>query len=256
MLSKKSRLLLLAFISLTSCQSLRFDTHNYDLIPKSMPAQEQIICLHGFLGSKVQMLPIAKQLRHQGHIVRIWGYMSRQKDIEDHTRDLVDYLNQLSTNNPKTVISFVTHSFGAVVLKSALNHPDCPEIAKQGRAVLVAPPNRGCHLARKYKKWPAMKVTLGSHSGKQIAKSGYDNFESLGQFPTNMDVLIIAGRIKLNPMLNKANDGLIEVEETRLPTEHKLVVVNADHLSILVDHDTYDASIQFFSHSLDFPIHP
>ncbi|MDN3505185.1 MAG: alpha/beta hydrolase [Rhabdochlamydiaceae bacterium] len=251
MLSKKSKVLLLACTFFTSCQNLRFDTQNYDLIPQSIPVKEQIVCLHGFLGSKIQMLPISKHLRQHGHYARVWGYKSRKKEIEDHARDLVEYLNQLAKYNPKTVISFVTHSFGAVVLKSALNHPDCPEVAKQGRAVLIAPPNRGCYIAHKYRNWPAMKVGLGSHSGREIAESNYGDFESLGQFPSAMDILVIAGKSKLNPIIHDDNDGLIKVEETTLSTEHKLVVVNSDHLSILIERDTYDASVQFFSHSLN-----
>jgi alpha-beta hydrolase superfamily lysophospholipase len=53
----------------------------------------------------------------------------------------------LEMHKPHSV-GYFTHSMGGVVLRNALSHPEFPESAKSGRAVLLGPPMRGSSFAR------------------------------------------------------------------------------------------------------------
>ncbi|MCF7852891.1 MAG: hypothetical protein K9M07_06595 [Simkaniaceae bacterium] len=207
---------------------------------------EQVICLHGFLGWRSKMLPIAKGLEKKGHWVRIWGYSSREKNIQEHSEDLLAYLHQIASQNPGKSISFVTHSMGALVIRAALNHPMCPKEAKKGRALLIAPPNRGCDFASFARKTPLMPLSLGRASGRELLNSDRHQFNDLGEFPSSMKILVIAGQSRINPLIKKPNDGLIKVEETYLSTSHDHIVIEANHDAVLSRKEVVNLATQFF----------
>ena len=54
-------------------------------------------------------------------------------------------------------------------------------------------------------------------------------FEHLGQFPSSMEVLVIAGTCGFNPTIDGKNDGKVGVEETVFLTPHEFKTVFAGH---------------------------
>ena len=56
-----------------------------------------------------------------------------------------------------------------------------------------------------------------------------NNFDYLGNFPSNIPVLIIAGDFGYNPILTGKNDGKVAVDETFLSTPHEHETVHAGH---------------------------
>lgn len=217
----------------------------------SLSSLEQVVCIHGFLGWKAKMLPIAKALDSKGYKVRIWGYSSRSKRISEHAEDLVDYLIVLAEENPEVAISFVAHSLGALIIRSALNHPRCPSQAKWGRAVLFAPPNYGCEFGRWCKKWSMVRQGLGKFSGRELLEMEEKDFHQLGDFPSQMELLVIAGISKINPLLKIPNDGLLGVDETRLKTPHNHVVIEGDHNALLSARNAVQVTVDFFRKESD-----
>ena len=149
-----------------------------------------------------------------------WNYDSKDKFIEEHGEDLARRLSYIAKTFPNESISFVTHSMGGLVTRAALNHELCPEQAKIGRAVLIAPPNGGTTYGRKLKKFRKLRTILGDKSGKQLMTTPAGGFDKLGHFPDQLDVLIIAGTASYNPFISGSNDGKVSVKETCLPTPH------------------------------------
>ena len=184
------------------------------------PKSGIVIFVHGFMRTSKNMSALAFSFKKDGWRVENWSYPSRQKYIEEHAKDLVTRLNQISKQKPGKPISFVTHSMGGLVVRCALNHMDCPNEAKMGRAVLIAPPNRGSEFARKLYNFKLSRNVLGDKSGNQLMKTPLDGFDKLGNFPDLMPVLIFSGTAGFNPMISDVNDGKVGLNETCLSTAH------------------------------------
>lgn len=161
-----------------------------------------------------------RSFKKEGWPVLNWSYPSRKKYIEEHAQDLVDELKAISLQHPARPISFVTHSLGALVVRSALNHPECPYEAKIGCAVLIAPPNRGACFARHLYRYKLVRKILGERAGQQLMTTPFDGFDKLGDFPDQMPVLIISGIAGANPVIPDLNDGKVGLKETCLTTSH------------------------------------
>lgn len=201
------------------------------LLGKSLFANEQnvtqihpksgtVVFVHGFMRTSKNMSALAFSFKRDGWRVENWSYPSRKKYIEEHAKDLVNRLNQISRQEPGKPISFVTHSMGGLIVRCVLNHTDCPNEAKIGRAVLIAPPNKGSIFARKLHKFKPMRRVLGEKAGKELMTGHPKNFDRYGKFPEDMPVLVISGTAGINPMISGINDGKVSVTETRLQTDH------------------------------------
>ncbi|NGX55305.1 MAG: hypothetical protein KR126chlam2_00938 [Chlamydiae bacterium] len=186
----------------------------------SLQATESVVFVHGFMRSSRSMALLAKSFKKEGWHTLNWSYPSRKKRIEAHAEDLVQKLIQLADEKPDTPISFVTHSMGGLITRAALNHPDCPEVAKHGRAVLLAPPNRGAIFGRRLHRYSLVRKLLGNHSGEELLTTPMDGFDRLGNFPEGLDVLIISGTSGANPLIPESNDWVVEYRESCLPTSH------------------------------------
>ncbi|MDN3504725.1 MAG: hypothetical protein P0S95_04025 [Rhabdochlamydiaceae bacterium] len=210
-------------------------------------AKKHIFCIHGFMRGKGCMKAIEMSLRYDRHDVINWDYQSKQKTIEEHANDLVldliDYANQY----PRDEIDFVTHSLGAIIVRSAINHPDCPDLAKRGRAVLIAPPNQGSILARKLGKISIVRRWFGDHAGRELIETEEGGFDRYGPFPMSMDLVIIAGTLGYNPMLKGPNDGKVLTKETRLNRPHEYMEVKGDH-SWIAYHPSVVKKVREFYH--------
>ena len=142
-----------------------------------------VILVHGFLSSKHNMKRIEKACKKQGFSPINNSYKSRDKSIEDHAKDLLNTIEKAIQNYPDSPVHFITHSMGGLVLKAALNSPNCPIQAKIGKAVLIAPPNNGSYFAKKLNKFKPIKKILGKKSGRELALSSENRFSYLGTFP-------------------------------------------------------------------------
>ncbi len=188
-----------------------------------------VVCVHGFMRTRANTWAAAVALRGDGWRVVNWGYASRTKMIEAHARDLATELRRIATGHPGEPISFVTHSLGGLVVRAALNRPDCPEEARRGRVVLLAPPNRGSALARRLSGFAPARWVFGKHAGRELMETPEDGFDALGDFPPSCGVLVLAGDAGLNPWIPGPDDGKVGVDETRLSTPHRLRRVRAGH---------------------------
>jgi triacylglycerol esterase/lipase EstA (alpha/beta hydrolase family) len=189
------------------------------LLPLSLVSQESVYCIHGFMRKPSSMQKMAKVFENEGYAVHNWGYPSREKTIEEHAEDLVIDLKATACRLPEEPIHFVTHSMGGIIVRAALNHPECPMEAKRGRAVLLAPPNQGSQFGRSLGKVPLFHKWMGNKAGKQLLTS--KDFNYLGPFPETVKVLVISGTFGWNPLASEKNDGKVGFKEACLSTPHR-----------------------------------
>ncbi len=188
---------------------------------------ESVYCIHGFMRSPSSMASIGKALKKEGFNVHLFGYPSRDLTIREHSLLLLEELKKEAMAHPGEKIHFATHSLGGIILRAAINHSECPEEAKIGRAVLLSPPNRGSSFGRSLYHVPLMETYLGSKAGHELLTA--ENFDHFGSFPSSMKILVISGTCGWNPMIEGKSDGKVGVKEGCLHTLH-------DHITLFVGH--------------------
>ncbi|HSX03538.1 MAG TPA: alpha/beta hydrolase [Rhabdochlamydiaceae bacterium] len=196
--------------------------------------EDSVICIHGLFAGPWTMQYIAKHFEKDGYQVKNWGYPSLDRKIEEHAENLVRELKKIALEKPGRPMQFIAHSLGCLVLRSAVNHPECPGEAKMGKVVLLAPPNQGSSWARLLEQSTIVKKVLKEEAGKQVLTE--NDFKHLGEFPPSLQVLVIAGNWGINPFIQGENDGTIAVNETYLDTPHDHIVISTGHKTILMSH--------------------
>lgn len=215
--SPRNHLIQFALIFLLLGQGLfAHDQRNAQIDPKS----GTVVCVHGFMSSPKRLRGLVSSFKKDGWQTENWSYPSKQKNIEEHAQDLVLRLNQIAIQRPDQPINFVAHSMGGLIVRCALNHLECPQEAKMGRAVLIGPPNKGSIYARELYKCRPLRKVLGEKSGTQLMRTPFNGFDKLGDFPDQMHILIISGTAGINPMIRGINDGKVGLQETCLKTPH------------------------------------
>lgn len=180
-----------------------------------------VVCIHGFMTTFRSMKPIENSLKCIGFRIWNWDYPSERRTIEQHACALVEYLEQIACSYPGEPIYFVTHSTGALILRAALNIPNCPQEARIGRAALLAPPNQGSRLAYRFRNFEPIQYVMGAKSGWQLMHyDAEDIARCFGSFPPTMQVLVIAGTKGIKIFFCEENDGFIAVDETFLDTPY------------------------------------
>ena len=201
-----------------------------------------LVCIHGFMRTHRNMARFEKAFLKEGWVVFNYDYPSRSKKIQQVGRDLACALKDLSDNHPEKEIHFITHSLGGLVLRSAMQEKEFPRVAKQGKAVLIAPPNQGSCFARAL-KFTIISPILGKGAGYELMNER--DFSHLGDFPKSVSVLVIAGTFGCNPCIWEKNDGKVGVSETRLSTDHQHVKVRTSHSVICLNKKVLKISKNF-----------
>ena len=106
-----------------------------------------VVLIHGlFLGSFI-LNRVARRFHAGNWDIVKYDYPTMRKKIRAHGADLAELLDSpLFDDIPR--IDFVTHSMGGLLLRSAVDLLTDARRKQLGRAVMIAPPNRGSDVAR------------------------------------------------------------------------------------------------------------
>lgn len=191
---------------------------------------------------------MGNSIRQEGLRTYLWEYPGRKKSIEQHGACLVEVLNAIARDFPGEPIHFVSHSLGGLIVRAAVSHPECPAEAKMGRAVLLAPPNKGAVLARTFKGCPVIRGIFGKRAGNQLMTYQEAEMNRIGTFPEEMEVMVVAGS-KESPLfkhlVKEPNDGKVTIEETKLPTPHTHHTLPVSHSWIMTSRQSIALTKQF-----------
>ena len=196
-----------------------------ETMAEMVDSAETVILIHGLWMRGMVMLPHQRWLRGEGFVAHRFSYPSWRDGLADN----VNLLSRCVRQTPADVIHLVAHSLGGlVVLKMLSQDPD----ARIGRVVLMGTPYAGCHCGFKLAAYPVFEALVG--------RSFEDWFRlPRPDLPPAMQIGIIAGTRRISfgrmiPGLARPNDGLIAVDETRLPTAADSIELNVSHSGMLV----------------------
>lgn len=126
---------------------------------------ELVVLTHGIFATKWVLVPLARRLRKAGFETRLRGYPTLRGSIQEKGDQFAEYLATLAEANAGKTIHVVAHSMGSILTRCALQ-AGLPQSV--GRVVMIGPPNRGSHVARRltpYYGWLA--PTLAELSDEQ-----------------------------------------------------------------------------------------
>lgn len=200
----------------------------------TLQGKDQVVLIHGFMRSPWSMYFLSKWLKRAGYEVHNWGYPSRSQCIETHGANLARFLQQIDQNEP---LYFVTHSMGALVLQAALHHPLTPLSAKEGKAILLAPPHQGSSFARRVEKFSIVRYAAGQKSGHELLSLHPGEWEQKFPLPEEFTVLVLSG----------IKDQKVQISEGCLYSPHLHDVIGGGHTFIMNRKEVKRAISYFFN---------
>lgn len=200
-----------------------------------------VIMIHGLGRSRKSFAKLAGALQNEGYATLSISYASTRGDPIEHAVRLNHLLSNLQGI---ATVSFVSHSYGGLVLRQTLAvNCDWRSRIDVHRAVLLAPPSKGSAIADALKDIPAYGLVLGK-GGQAVTAQ-----EAVMVPPPNVQFGIIAGGRKdghgFNPLLKGDDDGVVTVEETKLEGAADFLVVDALHTFIMDNPASIAAIIHF-----------
>ena len=210
------------------------------------------LLLHGLGRTHHAMKPMGAALTQAGLGPAIrFAYASSRRAIGDHARALRALIESLP---PATQLSFVGHSLGNIVVRAMLRQlqldGDPHRILPRCRSmVMLGPPNQGSSLAR-LAAGTGVYGWITGVAGLELGPRWHELRQQLAT-PT-FPFAILAGdrsdkRLR-NPLINRASDEVVTVEETRLPGSESLITLPVGHTWLMSHRQAIEATVDFLGH--------
>ena len=230
--------------------------HSFERIQKRNPAAVRnghvVMLVHGLGRSAGTFALLEDSLRREGYETANVNYPSTRLGIAAHADNLEHIIQSLEG---VTMLSFVTHSLGALVVRDLLaREREWRNSIAIHRLVMIAPPNKGSQIADRLKALPAYRWLTGE-CGQGLTTA------AAAKLPVpSVDFGIIAGgrgnTNGFNPLLPGDNDGLVTVAETALDGARDFLLVRTTH-GLVDDHpQTIDATLSFLRDGCFIPKDP
>lgn len=193
-------------------------------------ATHKVYVIHGYGGFGLQMEKIHTAIIKAGYESENYTYPSFTKDIDSVALALFEKIKSEKIDT----VSFVTHSMGALVVRSLYKHLNsASKFPFIYRLVMLAPPNKGTPVADFYSTFGFIK-SLG---GPNIQNLTTDPETGAGRLPIpTCEVGLILGiagnKTGFNPFLKGDNDGYVLPERAKLGIEKDIAYIRADHSAL------------------------
>jgi pimeloyl-ACP methyl ester carboxylesterase len=203
-------------------------------------ARDTVLLVHGLWLHGVSMRLIQRRLERHGYRVRSYSYPTLRLDLEQNAERLRHFCETL----PPGRIHFVGHSMGGLVsLKTAQLVPaEC-----RGRVVLVGTPFGGSYAARALERLPGGRRILGACIRQWLTAPSIERFDlcELGVIAGSRGVGL--GRL-IARGLPAPHDGVVTVQETRVPGMCDHIVLQVGHTEMLFSRAVAEQVHAFLEH--------
>ena len=175
---------------------------------------ETVVLIHGLGGTRLDMWPLSRRLKHQGFTPHCWGYFSLGRQIETYVSRLLKDLRKIEEDPDVRHFHLVGHSMGSIIVRAAIAQES---FSKLRRIVMLAPPNGGSHVAR----WLGPRLQWIAPCLSQLSDEEGSYVNQLSQLETLPNVQL--------GIIEAAHDRVIAKECLRLQRQHDYVVVSGQH---------------------------
>lgn len=198
----------------------------------------RVVLVHGLWMNRLAMLPLAWRLERRGFHVTRHGYRSVSRGLRDNARRLAATCRKSSGR-----LHLVGHSLGGLVIMAMMR--DHPEIPVQ-RVVLIGSPYADSAAAHRVGRFAWSRRMIGRTMRDWLR-------EPRPAVPAGVELGVIAGvgvvgLGRLLAALPPPNDGVVMVEETRVPGATDSIVLRTSHSAMLVSASVACATCAFLAH--------
>ena len=191
-----------------------------------MPANEQVVLVHGLWMHGALMHWMARRIVRAGYIVHRYTYPSVRISMAENARRLAAYCQTLGARR----LNLVGHSLGGLLIARMLDEPHRLDI---GRVVLMGAPFVDSFAARRLCRVRMGRAAVGASIGEWLRGARPGN---LARF----DIGVIAGNrgfglgVMMAPDLPSPHDGTISVAETQVPGARDHIVLRVSHSQMVI----------------------
>ena len=204
--------------------------------------KEYVILLHGINRSSSSMEKFEKHFQKNNYNTLNVDYASRKYTIEVLAERLDKKIKATIPKNAK--INFVTHSMGGLLARYYIEKHQPKNL---NRVVLVAPPNHGSEMADYLMNNAAYQVAFGP-AGQQLG-TGKNSISNKLLKTVDYNVGVIAANETIDPLSSYIipgdDDGKVSIESTKIKGMKDHIILDTDHLFIVVNKDAMKQSLYF-----------
>ena len=188
-------------------------------------SKKTVVLVHGLWMHGWVMALLELRLKRFGFRTVIFSYPSMSNSLSQNAHILSDFVAGIASSH----IHFVGHSLGGLLIMQMLS--ECPD-QRAERIVLAGSPCQASYVASKLARFKLGRYLIG-HSMLQYLK------QNLPECTDRCEVGSIAGSRSLGAGrllggLPDPNDGVVAVEETKIPGLHDQIILNVSHSGMLI----------------------
>jgi pimeloyl-ACP methyl ester carboxylesterase len=182
-----------------------------------------VVLVHGLWLHGTVFFALRRWLARQGFAVHALSYPSVRVGLYENARALAERVRQIEGDS----ISLVGHSLGGLVILNMLeNFPD----SRVKRVVLMGSPYGGSHCAAVLLRTPLAPI-IGNSLGDWLAIDASQRFDVRRQ---GVEIGVLAGdrSIGLGRLIGglpRPNDGVVSLDETRVPGSRDAITLPVAH---------------------------
>ena len=191
-----------------------------------MPANEQVVLVHGLWMHGALMQWMARRIARAGYTVDRYTYPSVRMSMAENARRLAAFCQSLGARR----LNLVGHSLGGLLIARMLDEPHRLDI---GRVVLMGSPFVDSFAARRLCRMRMGRAAVGASVGEWLRGA---RPETLARY----DIGVIAGNrgvglgVIMAPDLPPPHDGTISVSETIVPGARDHIVLAVSHTQMVI----------------------
>lgn len=214
------------------------------LVVGGIEASQCVYLIHGFGSNRLSMSKIGRSLRKNGFTVVNYGYNSLYKDLDTLGSELSREVAALTEDT----VSFVTHSMGALVVRSMYRFIDTTaRFPAVNRIVMIAPPNKGAEIADFFSSSRIISLIMGPNLEKMRTDSG--SYVNRLPKPRFGEVGVIIAVQRRRPWFDRTSspisDGFLTPARTTMGTEKEIAVIPSSHVLVTMKRPTVKLVLRF-----------